>query len=343
MILLDKAVRNAAAHGRSELDRVDYLDGWRGLAISLVLISHFYPVNGLNLGRFGVDIFFVLSGMLMSNILYVKRVPLSTFYKRRFSRVFPVFLVFLSLICLASVVFKLSAEHQNYLYSLLFLRGYFPVSPDLWNTGLPIGHIWSLNVEEHCYLLLSLLTFLPWVKTREHWVLFALGAASIFLNYLYITQPSIAPPNYHLRSEIIANHLLVSAAYFLVKKPIEAHVPAWLPPLTLALAAGCYSAAAPWYATWLLSPLLLAFTVNHLGRIPALVKAALAYTPLRLLGIWSFSIYLWQQPYFFYKDAFASHLTTMTGAVLIFASICTGIISFYLLENPVRRYLNNRW
>ena len=72
-------------------NRFGYLDGWRGIAIAMVLISHFLGDLG-SYGRMGVDVFFVLSGLLMANILFVKRMPLSKFYKRRFSRVFPVFL-----------------------------------------------------------------------------------------------------------------------------------------------------------------------------------------------------------------------------------------------------------
>ena len=69
------ALNYASDHGRSELKRIAYLDGWRGLAIGLVLIDHFSPVCGIALGRMGVDVFFVLSGMFMANILFVKRVP----------------------------------------------------------------------------------------------------------------------------------------------------------------------------------------------------------------------------------------------------------------------------
>ena len=78
--------------------RVDYLDGWRGMAIALVLQGHFFPLSGFESGYLGVDIFFCLSGLLMSRILFVQRVPLATFYKRRISRIFPVFLLFVVLV-----------------------------------------------------------------------------------------------------------------------------------------------------------------------------------------------------------------------------------------------------
>lgn len=123
------------------VDRVDYLDGWRGLAIILVLISHFFPIKYFDLGRLGVDVFFVLSGMLMSNLLFIKKVPLKIFYKRRISRIFPVFFIFITVISMYSYIFNVSDEHNNYIFNLLFLRSYFPENPSIWNTGLPIGHL----------------------------------------------------------------------------------------------------------------------------------------------------------------------------------------------------------
>ena len=342
MTTLTQVANQAATHGQSELKHLDYLDGWRGLAIFFVLISHFYPLPYYNLGRFGVDIFFVLSGLLMSNILFVKRVPLSTFYKRRISRVFPVFLIFISLAYLASYSFNLSAETPNYFYSLFFLRSYLPVTPDLWNTGLPIGHIWSLNVEEHCYIVLSFLTLMPLLKGREAIILFILGFVSIFLNFLVWLHPESSMPNITIRTEFVASHLLLSAAYALVKHKITHFVPSWLPLLTFILAAACYSNYAPPYAMWGFSPLLLAFTVNHLDNIPLAAKQILSIDSLRLLGIWSFSIYMWQQLFYFYLKDYQAHLP-FAATLGMLAAILLGIASFYLLENPIRRYLNNHW
>ena len=69
--------------------RYDYLDGWRGLAIGILLIGHFFPVPGINLGAVGVNLFFVLSGWLMARLLFVQQVSSASFYRRRISRIFP--------------------------------------------------------------------------------------------------------------------------------------------------------------------------------------------------------------------------------------------------------------
>ena len=162
MLIEKKVVEAAVEHGGSELkQRVEYLDGWRGLAILLVLQGHFFRIKDIETGRLGVDIFFVLSGFLMSHILFVKRVPVNVFYKRRISRILPVFLLFIFTVYGLSLLGGQPQKMSDFLSTITFLRSYFPSEPDLWNTGMPIGHIWSLNVEEHCYLLLSAIAFLP--------------------------------------------------------------------------------------------------------------------------------------------------------------------------------------
>jgi peptidoglycan/LPS O-acetylase OafA/YrhL len=340
---LFKIVKSASLHGSSELERVDYLDGWRGVAILLVLLSHFFNVVEVDLGRMGVDVFFVLSGMLMSNILFIKRTPLSIFYKRRISRVLPVFIVFLSLISLVSLVFNISSEHFNYFYNLFFIRAYYPVEPGIFNSGLPLGHLWSLNVEEHVYVLLSLITLVSFYRNRICLILLALGGGAIFLQVLYVKFPQLTSEDYSFRTEVAASFLLISAGYFLVKERVEKFVPSWLPVVTFFIALICYSTfPLHWSAQWLIAPILLAFTVNHLNSLSPLFKRLLCLPVLRLIGIWSFSIYLWQQPLYYWGtkggDAFY-----LAGPVLFILSIILGAMSFYLIENPVRRYLNNNW
>ena len=87
-------------HVTSPHERLDYLDGWRGLAIALVLQSHFLPIDGFDSGILGVDIFFCLSGLLIAKLLFIKRTPLITFYERRINRILPVFILFLSVMYL---------------------------------------------------------------------------------------------------------------------------------------------------------------------------------------------------------------------------------------------------
>lgn len=348
MTSLNRILDGAQNHGQTTINRVDYLDGWRGIAIGLVLLAHFLRdwQYGFAFGRMGVDVFFVLSGLLMSNILFVKRTPLTTFYKRRFSRILPAFLFF-SLAIYTMVFFKNPAhpELDNILYTLSFLRTYLPADAvHMWKTGLPIGHIWSLNIEEHCYILLSLITLIGLLRGREYLLILILGIACILLRWLYLAKPEYASNNFDLRTEINASHLLISAGYFLLIRNIKINIPSWLPLLSFIGAFFCYTPYVHEYARWALSPFFLAFAANHLAETPAFFKKALSFAPLRLLGILSFSVYLWQQPFFYYfQKVNTSVPLTISAPLGISLSIVFGCLSFYMIENPIRRYLNNHW
>src|SRR3954464_3947024 len=77
------------------LPRLRFLDGWRGIAIASVLVDHFAEPDYFNSGRAGVELFFVLSGRLMAQILFVGEPALANFYYRRFTRVWPTVTVLL--------------------------------------------------------------------------------------------------------------------------------------------------------------------------------------------------------------------------------------------------------
>ncbi|MEM7081350.1 MAG: acyltransferase [Pseudomonadota bacterium] len=345
--MLSQWIARAGHYGQTGATRINALDGWRGIAIAIVLLSHFgtfayfLPFERVVLGRMGVDFFFVLSGLLMSNILFVKRTPLKVFYQRRISRIFPVFIVFVT------VIYGMGwwlgkQEAGNYLSTLTFLRSYIPAEPSIWRTDLPVAHIWSLNVEEHCYILLSLITLIGALRYREYLVLFMIAFASIALRYLYIRFPEWTTDEFGLRTETAAAHLMLSAGYFLIRDRMAPHVPSWLPVLALMGGIACYSLYAPWFASWAVAPFAFAFAVNHLEQAPRWFNAMLSFRPLQLLGIWSYSIYLWQEP--FYR-ASETGLLSFPGQSLVFlaGAFVVGLVSFYALENPVRRFLNDRY
>ena len=189
--------------------RLAYLDGWRGLAIIGLLIGHFFPVPGINLGRVGVDLFFVLSGLLMGRLLFLDQVALPTFFKRRVSRILPATLVFVAVVCLAHWANGAPISWFELSTALLFVKNYWPES-----VTLPFGHIWSLSVEEHSYLFLAALAFV--VRSRRWPALLLLGSAVIFsvgaTFVLNATEPGrTAAYDWRLRTETAAYGILVSA------------------------------------------------------------------------------------------------------------------------------------
>lgn len=114
-------------------------------------------------------------------------------------------------------------------------------------------------------------------------------------------------------------------------------VPPWLPVLTLAIAGACYVTDAV-KGGYLIGPLCLAFSVNFLHRTPALVRRMMSSALLRWLGGCSFSMYLWQQP--FYHAVLDGRVA---APLALAATVCAGALSFYFVENPARRFLNRTW
>lgn len=319
----------------SEMPRTGYLDGWRGVSILCVLQGHFIQLP-IDLGGFGVDLFFCLSGMLMSNLLFIQRQSLSHFYRRRISRIFPAFALFVIAMFMFSSYLGRKFSWPDFWSTLLFVRTYFPY-PGIWGTGMPIGHIWSLNIEEHTYIFMSLLGIVATLRRREWYILMLCGIACIFTGFVYVKLGTRAPFWGSLGTEVAASYLLISAGYSLICHRIRRWVPGWTPIATL-LVAIFISQQAPWWVGPMVLPFLLAFSVNHLSETMGWFRSILSLQPLRQIGLWSFSIYLWQQPFYAHKSTFPG------GQIVALAcGLATGLISFYLIEKPCRTWLNSNW
>lgn len=313
-------------------ERLPYLDGWRGLAILMVLIGHFGPDIQMDTGRFGVDLFFVLSGLLMSRILFEQRMPIGKFYRRRISRIIPVLWLYIAVVVPVSDVIGHTVSLEHVIGLLTFTRTY--MTPGIWwGHGAPIAHTWSLNVEEHSYLIMSIVAAIPFLRKRSFQTLAALGIATFFAGAAYsLFDRSV--PYYMLRTECAATGIFLSASYRTIAPRI--HVPKLLPIIAVLLAYSMYSSALKGEFKWILGPFLLAFAVNHINESPRWILKFFEFKPLCLLGILSYSIYLWQQPFFYMQHRM------FPGAALAVA-ILVGAVSYYLFESPVRKWLNEKW
>ena len=325
-------------------DRILWLDGWRGSALLFVLASHFGGPEYL--GRFGVDAFFVLSGILMAKLLYLRQQPLSAFFARRAARILPAFLVYTGVVYAAEAWLTGGSTALEILSTLVFARTYVPSDSDRWITELPLAHLWSLNVEEHSYVFLAL-TAAALARQRARGARLLLGSALVsvafYLLYRYAAPPSTAMP-YAVRTECAAFPLLLAAGLHLrasVGGPVRSgwrQHPATvmlLPCLSLGLVAGFHDKM---MVTHLLSPALLALAIHGMlqtGPGPRLA-ALLSWRPLRLLGTASFSLYLWQQPaHFLIRN---QHVDWSHGQGLLI-SLVLGALSFLCIEQPARRWL----
>lgn len=332
-----------------KLDYNPALDGLRGVAIVLVLLSHAH-VPLFDGAFFGVDLFFVLSGFLITSLLLLEhqangRLQYWRFYRRRFFRLMPALALFLAAYCLiAPLVWPgLDDVYQDALVSILYLADYGIAFFDSPGTLL---HMWSLSVEEHFYLVwppllalllhccrgavwrpLALLYLLSWVW-RILWV--AQGQQFYEVFFRFDTRAS----------GLLAGALL--AALMLEKPRFIEGLRQRLP-----------------YALWLALaiPLLLelgwdnqgamvwGLTVVELATVVLLVAAqqrdGLVFQMLNLpilvrLGTLSYGIYLWHYPVVRYLRAeFAWPIVVVVGLAL---SSALAALSFYTLESWAMRY-----
>lgn len=319
------------------MERVEIWDGWRGLAILCVLVGHFFNIEWLWEDRLGVDIFFVLSGMLMSKILFEQRMGLKRFYIRRFSRVFPVFWAYVLVIYALAALANFDFTALGMLSTLTFLRTYVPAEPHMFDTYVAIGHLWSLNVEEHAYVIMSVLTLVFLSIQRAAGALLLIGAASILMCFYYASN-GVAGEYFYIRTECAVSFVFLSAGYSLVCSKHQWRSSGWLPVVCLVLAACCYINALPKWLSWSAAPILLALAVNHLTDAAEPLQRLLNWQPLKMLGLYSYSIYLWQQPLYSYHQLLPGGL--LTGAVL---AVVVGYLSYQLFENPMRQWINQRW
>lgn len=319
---------------------IPYLDGWRGLAIVLLLIGHFFPVPGINLGTAGVNLFFVLSGFLMAGILFVRPVPIPVFYRRRIARVFPSVFVFIGAIVAVYAALGLPLSWNETAMAATFLNNYFPGKPA--GAVMPFGHIWSLAVEEHSYVVLSLAALAARAgrgRARTMVGMLALACALFGVGY-WLTYPTerLAFDRW-LHTEVAAFGIFASAylvLFFEGRNTPRLPWPVFCALPLLGLALHWWSVPAP---VKLIGGVgLFALAINLLRGAPPLVHAALSPWPLRQMGTWSFSIYLWQQP--FYLHVHHHGLPALAGLLIALAA---GIASYYLLERPARQWLNRHW
>jgi peptidoglycan/LPS O-acetylase OafA/YrhL len=180
------------------------IDGLRAVAIILVLIFHAFPTV-LPGGFVGVDIFFVISGFLISSLIFKglqrKTFSFSTFYANRIKRIFPALLLVASVNCLVGWFVLYPGEYAqlgkhilggvSYVENLVLWReaGYFDTKSYL----KPLMHLWSLGIEEQFYLTYPLLLWLVWRSGRNLLaILIPLILISFGLNVWQVRHDSVA-------------------------------------------------------------------------------------------------------------------------------------------------------
>lgn len=328
------------------------IDGLRALAIVPVVLFH-AGIAGFAGVYVGVDVFFVISGYLITTLILQDlergRFSILDFYERRARRLLPALFTVLAVCCGFAVAWMppaaLSDFSQNLIATSLFVSNialwyktnYFSSRAE----ENPLLHMWSLAVEEQFYILFPLLMLLLW-RSRNARVMLAVLMAC-FLASLTISE-------YGWRNHAGANFfLLPSRAFELLAGSICALVLARrqvggqgaLALLGLAMIAVSviwFDSATPFPSLWTLLPVGGTALVILFARADTLAGRVLGWQPVVLVGLISYSTYLWHQPLFAFarlRNVEEPGLALML--TLSALSLGLGWLTWRFVERPFRK------
>ena len=349
------------------VSRLPCLDGWRCLSILLVLLNHSRQLSGYNPawdacvrwfpdGRFGVEVFFVISGFLITFLLFKEMEKTGTvcvkmFYVRRILRIIPVYLAFLVIlfaICRFTVL-KISFAH--WLSLLIFTENYIKTE---W---VPYKHIWSLCVEEQFYLIWPLIISMVLGKVKSFKKLLLILLAPVLLAPLcrvsgYVHPESILfnKNSFFNACDSLAIGCLLSVFLGFHGVAIEKIV---RKKSVILVFIGVLLVMLPLVLTRLLKLGVLTVpfgvTCNAMGIalliLVSLIRPDLAcfrwlqWRPVVAVGVISYSLYLWQQLFCTSAKDYGLSFTPwfLSFPFWIFASACAAIISYNFIEKPFIR------
>lgn len=328
------------------------IDGLRAIGVLSVVFFHAFP-NLLRGGFIGVDIFFVISGYLISKIIFENLLNLSfsfsDFYAHRVRRIFPSLLIVLTTtfsvgwVTFSAGEFSQLGKHiaggAGFISNLLLLNesGYFDVGGEF----KPLLNLWSLGIEEQFYIFWPLILALTWRFRCKFIYVVLLALISSFLLNLHLSG-SNPVANFYLpfsrfwellvgalavllsRNAIFQkfkfkNSLSVLGVVFIVSAEIfivsESNFPGW----------------------WALLPAIGTALILLSEPVGWINSRILSCRLLVWIGLISYPLYLWHWPIFvFWRTWFPYDMHILTTLFLIALSLLFGWISYQFVEKPIR-------
>lgn len=338
------------------------IDGLRAIAILFVLLFH----GGLKLfpsGFIGVDIFFVISGFLITTIIHTSlqnnRFSFTEFYSRRLWRLQPVLLCLIVLTSLVTLFFYLPDDLMHYFKSArkttLFISNTFfeRVTTDYFsanNNQLPLLHTWSLSIEWQCYLLLPIALYLLYrVFGKSHMsrVIYLLTLLFLVAS-LYCSSHYPGKTYYQVLSRIfefligscvaLSAHRIVLNKYFLELISVSAIITLFYIATRSDINVGFPNG----YAVVLCIATGALLALGQQSR-QSLSTRLLSVKPVVFIGLISYSLYIWHWPVFVlirYLDI----KETTTVLLLAFSFVfILAYCSWRFIEKPARQFHRIKW
>ncbi len=345
------------------------LDGLRGLAVAAVVVFHLGHLTG---GFLGVDLFFVLSGFLITSLLIVEHrargaVDLLAFWARRARRLLPALLVMLAGVAVLLATLTPTADRPRFRSEALATLGYVAnwqrmtadVSYwDIFSQPSPLDHTWSLAIEEQFYVLwpLAVLVFLAvGFGRRSSPGVRRLGLAAavggvVSLVLLAVAYSPIDTNRAYFATDTRLGPTLLGAALaaYLTGRPRRERPPAAGVEVAGAVALawiGWSVLVVDGQGAWYYRGGLASFTVAALvviasvtGGPPGRLARSVSAPPLVALGAISYGVYLWHWPVIVYLTADRAHVEGVALDILqVAVTLAAALVSYRLIEQPIRR------
>lgn len=330
------------------------IDGLRALAILLVIIYHAFP-NVLSGGFIGVDVFFVISGYLISTIIYKHLekgdFSFSNFYLRRIKRIFPALLAVL-ITCFAIGWFTLLADEYKQLGKHIAGGAGFMSNLILWNESgyfdaashtKPLLHLWSLGVEEQFYFIWPVIIWAAW-KFQLNLMAVAISIALISfginiyqIHYLDNLATTFYLP--HTRFwELMVGAIL---AQYALKNPIQnkfyQNLQSVLGITLILIGVALINTQSLFPGYWALLPVIGTALIINAGPEARINRFLFAHPALVWIGLISFPLYLWHWPALVFARITAKGAPTPSTQMLaILGSLALATLTYLLIERPIR-------
>ncbi len=344
------------------------LDGLRAIAVVSVIVYHFkvymYNIQIFQGGYLGVDVFFILSGYLITNILNNEigngKFSILNFYAKRFRRIFPALIFMMTCFCFISYQLLLPNDLVNFsksfLSSTLFFSNYYFYAKDPYTAVSNIYefliHTWSLSTEWQFYLIYPFIYSLTYKLARNHIfiILFILTLLSFSISHILSSyNVSLAFYSFPTRAwELLIGGLIafVNRDFLLNNSNNKNLINQSLSLIGIVFIIYSIlfipdSARHPSFITLL--PILGCALFIIFNKEGDLVNSLITMRFVSFVGVISYSLYLWHQPILAtFRTIKGDNLNVEQLLLVSILTMIFSVLSYYLIENPFRKNLKNK-